>query len=381
MSKLNFRDIVGADRGFNVQADLVDETIDGVDINDLWDEYQESLNIWNAGRSALVAFLTFSVQDLVEFIPTASGDDFEKASEFGVPQAIRGDVGGEWFGYAFDWFDAASRFTWKFLANAPASRVNAVHQAALEADNRLVFNLVLGALFSNENRTNDEGNPVKALYNGDGTVPPEYRGRTFTGSHSHYLVSGAATLDSGDVEGLIETIAEHGFGPAEGSTIVILANKQEVDKIRTWRANTENSNGATALYDFIPAANQPALIVPNQTGLLGSTPPTSWNGLAVTGSYGNALIIEESYVPAGYVVAFASGGAAALTNPVGLREHSNPALRGLRLINGQRAGFPLIESYYQRGIGTGIRQRGGAAILQVKATGDYEAPSQYPVIG
>ena len=373
-------DIIGADRGFNVQADLVTQTADGIDINLLWDEFQESIGIWNEGRSALVSFLSSTVTDLVEFQPYASGDEFEKASEFGVPQAIRGDVGGEYFGYAFEWFDVASRFTWKFLANASQSRVQAVHQAALEADNRLVFKSVLGALFSNANRTNDEGISVKSLYNGtDGAVPPEYRGKTFASSHSHYLVSGAAGLDSKDIEDLIDTIAEHGYGHAEGSQIVILASKQEVDRIRTWRANVENSNSAVALYDFIPASTQPSLILPNQ-GLLGSIPPSSWNGMPVTGSYGNALIIEESYIPAGYVVAFATGGAADLKNPIGIREHANPDLRGLRLINGERAGFPLINSYYQRGLGTGVRNRGAAAVLQVKASGSYAAPSTLPVV-
>lgn len=377
---LLLRDIAGADRGFNVQADLVTQTVDGIDINLLWQEYQDSINLWNAGRQALVAFLSFPVTSLVEFIPNSSGDDFEKASEFGVPKAIRGDVGGEYYGYAFDWFDVASRFTWKFLANASADRVNSVHQAALEADNRLVFKMVLGALFSNANRTNDEGSPVKALYNNDGSVPPEYKGVTFASTHDHYLVSGAATLDSGDIEQVIGTIAEHGFGPAEGSQIVVIANKQEVNKIRTWRANTVNANTATALYDFIPAGNQPTLILPTN-GLLGSLPPSTWNGLAVTGSYGNALIIEDSYIPAGYLVAFATGGAASVSNPIGIREHANTDLRGLRLINGERAGFPLINSYYQRGLGTGVRQRGAAAVLQVKATGAYAAPAAYPVMG
>lgn len=376
-----FHDIVGADRGFNVQSDLVTQTADGIDLNLLWEEFQEAISIWNDGRSALVSFLSSTVTDMVEFIPSASGDDFEKASEFGVPQAIRGDVGGEYYGYAFEWFDVASRFTWKFLANAPAARVEAVQQTALEADNRLVFKIVLGTLFSNANRTNDEGIAVKALYNGaDGVVPPDYRGKSFTSAHSHYLVSGAAGLDSKDIEDLIDTIAEHGYGHAEGSQIVILASKQEVDRIRTWRANVENSNSAVALYDFIPASTQPSLILPSN-GLLGSIPPSTWNGLPVTGSYGNALIIEESYIPAGYVVAFATGGSADLQNPVGLREHANPELRGLRLINGDRAGFPLINSYYQRGIGSGIRNRGAAAVLQVKASGNYAAPSLYPVIG
>lgn len=372
--------ISGAERGFNVASDLVTTTADGININALWDEFQTAINLWNAGRDAIVSFLTFPVTALVEYIPTVSGDDFEKASEFGVPKALRADVGGEWFGYAFDWYDTASRFSWKFLANAPASRVQAVHQAALEADNRLVFKMVLGALFSNANRTNDEGNNVKALYNADGSVPPPYKGKTFLGTHNHYLVSGAATIDSGDVEQLIDTIAEHGYGSNEGSQIVILANKQEVDKIRTWRANTTNANAAVALYDFIPASGQPTLIMPTN-GLLGSLPPSTWNGLKVTGSYGNALIIEESYIPAGYVVGFATGGASRVSNPIGLREHQNAGLRGLRLINGERAGFPLINSYYQRGIGTGVRARGAAAIMQIKVSGSYAAPVDYPVMG
>ena len=375
-----FLPIFGADRGINSSGDLVTQTADGIDLNLLWNEYQTALNIWNSGRTALVNFLTFPVQTLVENVPTAGSDEFEKASEFGVPKSIRANVGGTNFGYDFEWYDLSARFTWKFLADAPRVRVDAVHAAALEADNRLIFKKIMGSLFSNVNRTNDEGVPVYSLYNGsDSVVPPEYKGKTFSSSHSHYLVSGAATVDSGDIESLIDTIAEHGFGPAEGSTIVMLMNKQEVDQVRRFRANTANNNAAVALYDFIPAAGQPTLILPTN-GLLGSVPPTSINGLAVTGSYGNALIIEEAYIPAGYIVAFATGGAAGLTNPIGVREHANAAMRGLRLINGEKSGYPIINSYYQRGLGTGVRQRGGAAIMQVKASGSYAPPTNFPVI-
>lgn len=375
--------LFGADRGINSSGDIVTATADGVDLNMLWEEYQASLNIWNAGRTALVNFLTFPVTTLVESVPVTGGDDFEKASEFGVAKSIQPSLDYFNMGYDFEWYDLSARFTWKFLADADRARVDAVQAAALEADNRLVFKKVMGSIFSNENRVATiSGNPVNVytFYNGtDGMVPPSYKGKDFTSSHSHYLVSGATTIDSGDIEGLIETIAEHGFGPAEGSTIVILANKQEVDYMRRWRANVENNNSAVALYDFIPSNGQPTVILPSQ-GLLGSTPPSSINGMAVTGAYGNALIVEESYIPAGYVLAFATGGAANLRNPLGLREHPNPAMRGLRLINGEKAGYPIINSYYQRGLGTGVRQRGAAAVLQVKASGSYEAPAAFPVL-
>ena len=381
-----YEDIFGADprgRGINSTGDIVARTSDGFDLNAIWDEFQATLNVWNAGRDKLVDILTYSVTELIESVPVVGGADFEKASEFGVPQSARPGVDFFWMGYDFDWYDLAARFTWMFLADAPRNRVEAVHASALEADNRLMFRKIMGTLFSNVNRTSSvDGLPVNVytFWNGtDGQTPPPYKGKTFTAAHSHYLVSGAATIDSKDVEDLIDTIAEHGYGPAEGSQIVILANKQEVDQIRRFRANTVNNNSASALYDFIPASGQPTLILPSQA-LLGSMPPSTWNGLAVVGSYGNALIIEESYIPAGYLVAFATGGQANLSNPIGIREHANPAMRGLRLINGEKAGFPIVNSYYQRGFGTGVRQRGGAAIMQIKASGSYDVPAGFPVV-
>jgi hypothetical protein len=70
--------------------------------------------------------------------------------------------------------------------------------------------------------------------------------------------------------------------------------------------------------------------------------------------------VEESYIPAGYVILLGSGGDANLNNPIGFREHANSALRGLRLVQDKQSDYPLIDSYYVRGFGTGIRQRGAA---------------------
>jgi hypothetical protein len=78
------------------------------------------------------------------------------------------------------------------------------------------------------------------------------------------------------------------------------------------------------------------------------------------------------------MVAFATGGSASLTNPLGIREHANAAYRGLRLVKTRETNsYPLQDSYYQRGFGVGIRQRGSAAIMQVKASGSYAVPAAY----
>jgi hypothetical protein len=59
---------------------------------------------------------------------------------------------------------------------------------------------------------------------------------------------------------------------------------------------------------------------------------------------------------------------------VGLREHANPAFRGLRLIPGNQQAYPLIDSYYARAFGTGIRQRGVAAVMKLDPSA-YSVPA------
>jgi hypothetical protein len=76
------------------------------------------------------------------------------------------------------------------------------------------------------------------------------------------------------------------------------------------------------------------------------------------------------------VLLFATGGSANLTNPVGIREHANTGARGLQLVQGPLAQYPLQESYYRRGFGTGIRQRGAAIVMQITA-GAYAIPAAY----
>jgi hypothetical protein len=366
-------------QGYNIEADVVTQTTDGRDLNDLWTEFIEVVRIHNERRQVIIDLLTFPVTQNIEDVPTLSGDDFEEASEFGVPMGTRTTMSYFSMAYDFKWYDIATRYTWKYLAEASAQQVESVHQGVLEADNRLVFKKVMNSLFRNTNRSasiKGQNYNVYALYNADGTVPPEYKATTFAGSHTHYLTSGAAVVDSGDVEALYDHVAHHGFSAVNGTQLLLMVNPQEGAQIRKFRANVTNNNAAVALYDFIPSATQPALIVPNAQGLIGDRPPSSINGLPVIGLYGPVLIVEEEYVPPGYMVVIGTGGEGNLRNPIGIREHANPNLRGLRLVPGNRQGYPLVESFYSRGFGTGIRQRGGSAVMQVTA-GAYAIPAQY----
>jgi len=382
MKELRLLGIGGGDQGFNEAADVIQSTIDGVDTRELWTAYQAAVALRNAERQPLVDFLSYRVANPVEGIATADSDArFERASEYGLPRSYR--PGGEfaWMGFDFHWYDLANRFTWEFLADATAAQVDAVTNQALEADSILMFQLIMWTLFNNVNREaeiNKRPYNVYTFWNGDDSeVPPPYRTNTFAASHSHYLVSGAATVVSGDLDDMYEALAEHGYKRSNGYNLIVMVNQQEGDVIRTFRSTL---NGGTAKWDFIPSRGTPAFLVPRDYVLpegQDRPPATLNNGMEVIGTYGEWTIVQEDYIPPDYMVGFATGGAESVNNPVGLREHANPQLRGMRLVKGRDPDYPLQESVFQRGIGSGIRNRGAGVIMQVKATGDYEIPVEY----
>jgi len=356
-------------RGTSTFGDLIRSTTDGTDLDQLWLEFQETLNLLNSRRSAFAALLSFPTTNPAESVPqTTSRDDMELASEFGQPVGLRISPDIARLGFTFDWYDVATRFTDRFLSDATAAEVRTVHGLALDADNRLVFRLILSALTNPLARFNADGTPVLGLWNGDGSVPPPHLSGTFDGGHTHFLTSGSATLDGMDVEVLVEHLLHHGYG-GDGSRIILLVNRTEAKAIRRLRANTVVGTELTS-YDFIPSAAAPAYL--SDLVIQGEVPPAEFDRLPVLGSVGPALVVEDGLVPSGYVIAVATGGPNSAVNAVGFREHTRPELRGLRQIPGVGP-YPLTNSFYNRGCGTGVRHRGAAAVLQVTA-GSYVAP-------
>lgn len=366
--------IAGGAKGYNASADILTQTADGRDLNEIWNEFQSVISIQNEERQRLVDIFTFPVTSMIEDVLQFGGGDFEEASEYGVPQGLRPTGSALSLGYTFKWYDLAARFTWQFLADAPATQVEAVHQSALEADNRLVFLEIMKTLFRSDNRTatiKGQNYNVYTFWNADGTVPPKYKNNTFDGTHTHFRVSGAAAVTSGDLDEISDDFDSHGYSTENGSTQALLVNKVEGKVIRAFKV----SSGA--MYDFIPAQGQPGIILTQQQVFGATQAASTFRGLKVIGTYGNLTIIEEDYVPAGYIVGLTSGGDANINNPIGFRQHATESLRGLRLVKGREADYPLIDSYYARGFGTGVRQRGAAMIMQIKASGSYVAPTVY----
>jgi hypothetical protein len=365
----------GFEEGYNEVGDVITETKDGFPLNRMWDEFQRTLRTWNAQRDALTNVLTFNVTTLVEGVRYPTEQDFEEASEFGEPKGIR--MGPAFrMGYDFKWWDLAIRYTWMFLAEATNAQLTALHNTALEADNRLLFTRVMRAIFNNITRLADidgESVNVYPFYNGDATLPPKWKTTTHTTAHNHYLTSGAGVVESDDLDDLQNLLTHHGYTSLRGYRLVVLVNPQEGEVIRGFNRATDGDK-----YDFLPNANYGGgIIFPVNGVIIGAPPVANLPGLMSIGTYGQFTVIEEEYIPAGYMLAFATAGEQNIGNPVGIRQHEQASLRGLRLVKGRDADYPLIDSFYLHGMGTGVRHRGAGAVMQITADATYTIPEEY----
>ena len=365
----------GEGLGYNTEGDvLVNLTADGVDVNALWGEVQAVLQAWNAERGAVASLLSHYTINAADAVPQSIADEsFEEASEFGEPESMRAPSNAILLGNTLKDYDKAGRFTWKFLRDSTAEQIRAVTNYAVAADNKLVNGLIVNRLFNPTPQENEFGHTCYPLWSNDGMVPPTYLGRTFDSAHTHYLVSGAADIDSGDLEALLNHVTEHGYGLDPGSRLIAFMNPVEADEVSSFRAGEVNNNTVVAKHSFIPSEGAPPYLTADQ--IIGEVAPAQYQGLKIDGSYGPLWIVRSQYIPAKYLLVVATSGANSPNNAVSVRQHTNAAYQGLRTIPGNVPGFPLRDAFWARCIGVGTRHRGAAAVMQIKATGSYVAPS------
>lgn len=383
-------------QGYNASGDILTRTRDGQDLNALWSAYTSALAEFNATRQPLIDLLSFTTTGIIEEIVQPGTERMERATEFGIPKSVRPSLAPTARAYPFDWYDTRHGYTFQFLAGGPGhtngasqAQLDAVLNMVMEADNVLQYELVMKALFNNANRStlvDGVTYNVTALYNADGTYIPNYRGTSFNGAtHTHYTFSGQASqtaFDPQDHLDLARLVEEHGYTRSGGYNIVFLMNPTDANNgIRRFQRGVAVDLGAAvdpvSLYDFIPAQSQNmVLMLPPGYTLVGGTPPQTFAGMDVAGSWGEYLVVTDAQIPAGYMVAVAMRGSNTQSNVVGIREHANPGMRGLVLIPGNRQQYPLIDSYFIRGLGTAVGPRGAAAVMKLDAAA-YSVPAAF----
>ena len=279
--------------GINTQGHvLVNKTADGVDLNLIWDEIETLLAAWNGERQTVASLISYPTTVPADAVPQSLNvEPFDEASEFGIPKGVAPPPDYLKVGYTFKDYDKSARYSWRFLRDATAEQVRSVVTRILSGDNQLVNGLVLRRLFDPAEGVNEYSHRVFGLWNGtDGIAPPPYMGNTFLSTTSHYLASGAATLDSGDIEACMRLITVKGYGVRPGSQLIILANPAEAEVIQSWRAGEVSDNTMKARYDFVPSSNAPPFLT--SENFHGAIPPPDFHGLKVLGAYGKAWLIE-----------------------------------------------------------------------------------------
>ena len=350
--------------GFHQRSDIVETvaglrgtTIDGQPLNEIWNDFQAQVTAFNTVADAQTALLTFPVERAQEKVGVPSNPGMQQATEFGRPSKVRTKLVSR--GFPLEHYDLGTGFTQEFLDSASAIQVSQVQGEVQMAYSLLRQEITLEALFTAANLTDEDGIAVKRLYNADGEVPPRWKRWTHTGTHTHYLASGAASVAENDFDAIEEHLVHHGFGE-QGESLVIHAHRDEMPEIR-------------ALTTFVPAesADRPVIV---DGSVVGPTRGSTIPGFAAQGYVGPFTIIQNNLIPTGYLLAQAVGGAFGTRNPVGLRSHENPSARGLRLVEGPYARYPLIDAVYDTYLGAGIRQRGAAVCMQITA-GAYASPT------
>lgn len=354
---------------------------DRVPLDQLWQEIQDAVALYNAEKDVLTSLLTYRTTNAADAMPQSlEAQTMELASEHGVPVAIRPEAPHDILGYTFRDYDIASRLTRFFVRDASAEQIRAAVTRMLEADRATIQSVVLQRIFSPAEDRNEFAHACLGAYDGtSNSKPPSFMGRTFTSGHDHYIPTGSVDLDSEDFELAAKHITEHGYGLGGGrGQLVAMFNPEDVEAsaLTSWRAGVENANGKKARFDFIVSGNAPAYLTAENR--VGAAPPDDIDGVPVLGSYGKAHVIESNLIPAGYFAIASTHGADHQDNAIGFREHPSDEWRGFRMIEGSvDRDYPIIQSFGSRGFGVGTRRRGAFVVCQLTAAGSYTAPTSF----
>lgn len=223
---------------------------------------------------------------------------------------------------------------------------------------------VYGSLFDNvgysfRDPTGKGALAVKGLANGD-AVTYYKTGSGANEADTHYLAQAAAIADNANPYlTLKDELLEH---PDNSGEVIAFISTSLV-------ATT------AALTEFHTIDIDPDITVPSDearlVGSLGITlPPFSMvKGKTDSGVW----IVEQTDLPAGYIVALTTGG----DKPLARRQFAEAALQGFKPA-GERQDFPYFETQWQRWEGYGARNRAGAAVIRI-GNGSYAVPTNFTV--
>jgi len=292
--------------------------------------------------------------------PGADEAIIQELDEWGAADASKATTTGE-VGFPLRIYGGTLQWTNTYLERATPAMLASQLDAFATADIRNIRRLLATALFKNTNtvgyfdrigskRTYD----LKALLNADGqAIPPSQSGATFDGAtHTHYHAN--ATLTAAYLQGLIDTVVEHGV---DGKAVVYIA-----------KADESTVRGLSGFSAYLDARITVAASTQYGTQQLDVANPDD----RAIGVFGGAEVWVKPWIPANYQAALIVGGS---LKPLMVRTRTGDftAAGGFRLIS-EHSHEPLHAQYLGREFGISAYGRQRAAVGRSN-NGTYAIPT------
>jgi hypothetical protein len=309
--------------------------------------FSDALAAYNKLTEEMLGDLADTTDQAQLAFPGSDVAIIQELDEWGAADASKATSSGE-VGFPLRIYGGTLQWTNTFLERATPALMATQLDAFATADLANIRKLLAVTFFKPTNTVGYQDRlgtkrsyDLKALLNGDGqAIPVSPNGTTFDGStHTHYLAN--ATLTAPYLQGLIDTVVEHGV---DGDVKVYIAKADE----STVRALTGFSAYLDARITVVGGGQ-----IGNQS--LDTNNPDN----RAIGVFGGAEIWVKSWVPANYQVVLIGG---ATIKPLKIRTRTGDfsAAGGFRLLN-EHTHYPLHAQHYGRELGMGVYGRYKAA--------------------
>src|SRR6516225_6508755 len=91
--------------GYMTEGDILTHTIDGVDLNDLWQEFIDANTIYNEHKQGFVGLVTYPVLTDIDTVPAIGDFSFEVSTEFGIARGQNTNISYTQLAYAYQDYD------------------------------------------------------------------------------------------------------------------------------------------------------------------------------------------------------------------------------------------------------------------------------------
>lgn len=344
--------------GFMNLKDVFSARVEDVGIQVVNTAIDQTLAEHNRQLAALTALFADSTTEYSMRLKTPAVARLQPLDENGRARPIKA---AGYYDVAFPILDGGTAWgqTYKASKKATVQDANNTMATMLAADQRWLRDHILAALYTNASWTfadPEHGDlTIKGLANSDTDSYLLQAGADSGATDTHYLAQAAAIADITDpYPGIYQELMEHPENSGDVVVLIPTGLKATTEALTgfypTQDGNLRYGNGATVL------ANPLGIALPGT--LLGY-------------HEAKVYIAEWKALPAGYMIAVATGG----ERPLAMREEPEGSLQGFNRV-ADRNDYPYFESQYLRSAGFGAKNRVGAVIQRI-GNGSYAIPTGY----